>query len=60
MALEVVPGEYRAAIWLGAGQGLRLGEVLGAEDGTRCIDRANKEVHVVLVLGPVLFPALTG
>jgi integrase len=45
--LAVVPDEYQAAIWLGAGEGMRLGEVLGAEDGARCIDRIHQEVHVV-------------
>ncbi|QSB14048.1 tyrosine-type recombinase/integrase [Natronosporangium hydrolyticum] len=43
----VVPDEYRAAVWLGAGAGLRLGEVLGFEDGTRCLDRDLQEVRVV-------------
>ncbi|MFC0528212.1 tyrosine-type recombinase/integrase [Phytohabitans kaempferiae] len=45
--VDVVPDEYLAAIWLGAGQGMRLGEVLGTEDGTRCIDYLHREVHVV-------------
>ncbi|MFI7648814.1 tyrosine-type recombinase/integrase [Micromonospora sp. NPDC049460] len=45
--VEVVPAEYRAAIWLGAGEGLRLGEVLGMEDSPRCIDYEHQEVHVV-------------
>ena len=44
--VRVVPAEYRAAIWLGAGEGLRLGEVLGLEDGPRCIDPASGELHV--------------
>jgi integrase len=45
--LRVVPDEYRAAIWLGAGEGMRLGEVLGIENGPRCVDRRHGEVHVV-------------
>lgn len=45
--VEVVPRRFRAAIWLGAGEGLRLGEVLGMEDGSRCADYARGELHVV-------------
>jgi integrase len=45
--LDAVPQRYRAAIWLGAGQGCRLGEVLGLEDTTRCVDPDNGELHVV-------------
>ncbi len=45
--LEVVPQRCRAAIWLGAGQGCRLGEVLGMEDGTQCVDPASAELHVI-------------
>jgi integrase len=45
--IEVVPDRYLAAIWLGSGEGLRLGEVLGVEDGTRCVDYLHREVHVV-------------
>lgn len=45
--INVVPDEYKAAIWLGAGEGMRLGEVLGIEDGARCVDHAHGEVHVV-------------
>jgi integrase len=45
--LRVVPDEYQAAIWLGAGEGMRLGEVLATEDGTRCVDQLHREVHVV-------------
>ncbi|MFI7551932.1 tyrosine-type recombinase/integrase [Micromonospora sediminimaris] len=45
--LDVVPARYRAAIWLGAGQGYRLGEALGMEDGPRCIDQEHHELHVV-------------
>jgi hypothetical protein len=29
-----------------AGQGCRLGELLGMEDGTRCVESANDELHV--------------
>ncbi|WP_082772603.1 site-specific integrase [Actinoplanes sp. TFC3] len=43
----VVPPQYKAAVWLGAGEGMRIGEVLGAENGARCIDPAEHEVHVV-------------
>ncbi|WP_228543175.1 site-specific integrase [Micromonospora sp. S-DT3-3-22] len=45
--VEVVPRRYRAAIWLGAGEGLRLGEVLGMEHGPRCADFDRGELHVV-------------
>jgi integrase len=45
--LDAVPERYRAAIWLGAGQGCRFGEVMGLEDTTRCVDPANGELHVV-------------
>ena len=45
--LDAVPDEYRAAIWLACGAGLRLGEVLAVEDGHRCVDVDNREVHVV-------------
>lgn len=45
--IEVVPRRFRAAIWLGAGQGLRLGEVLGMESGPRCVDFGRGELHVV-------------
>ncbi|MDI6099827.1 site-specific integrase [Actinoplanes sp. NEAU-A12] len=45
--LHVVPPRYRAAIWLGAGEGMRLGEVLGTENGPRCIDPDHQQVHVV-------------
>ncbi|WP_416901624.1 tyrosine-type recombinase/integrase [Micromonospora echinospora] len=44
---DVVPRRFRAAIWLGAGEGLRLGEVLGMEDGSRCMDYDRGELHVV-------------
>jgi integrase len=45
--INVVPDRFLAAIWLGAGQGMRLGEVLAAEDGARCIDHDQGEIHVV-------------
>jgi integrase len=32
---------------LGAGEGLRISEALGFEDGPRCLDEANEELHVV-------------
>ncbi|TDB81570.1 site-specific integrase [Micromonospora sp. KC721] len=44
---EVVPRRFRAAIWLGAGEGLRLGEVLGMEAGSRCVDYDHGELHVI-------------
>lgn len=44
---EVVPRRFRAAIWLGAGEGLRLGEVLGMEAGPRCADYDHGELHVI-------------
>ncbi|MEV0879429.1 site-specific integrase [Micromonospora echinofusca] len=44
--VEVVPRRFRAAIWLGAGEGLRLGEVLGMEAGPRCADYDRGELHV--------------
>jgi integrase len=45
--IDVVPDQYLAALWLGAGEGMRLGEVLGAEDGPRCVDHDHGDVHVV-------------
>jgi integrase len=45
--LHVVPDRYVAALWLGAGQGLRLGEALGLEEGARCIDRRLGDLHIV-------------
>lgn len=45
--LDVVPARYRAAIWLGGGQGCRLGEALGMEHDARCIDLDRDELHVV-------------
>jgi hypothetical protein len=38
---------YRAAIWLGAGEALRLGEVLSIENSSRCVDYHHRELHVV-------------
>src|SRR3954471_10793745 len=56
----VVPARFRTAIALGAGEGMRLGEVLGFEDSPRCLDpeespgrvdsrpvRGRQQVHVV-------------
>lgn len=43
--LDVVPDQFKAAVWLGAGEGMRIGEVLGAENSRRTIDA--DEVHVV-------------
>ena len=45
--IKAVPEVYRAAIWLGAAQGLRLGEVLGLEEAPRCIDPKRQQLHVV-------------
>jgi integrase len=45
--VDVVPDNYQAAIWLGAGEGMRLGEVLAIENSTRCVDYLHREVHVV-------------
>jgi integrase len=45
--LDVVPQRFKAAIWLGAGAGMRLGEVLGIENGPRCVDYLRREIHVV-------------
>ncbi|WP_280838881.1 tyrosine-type recombinase/integrase [Micromonospora sp. A200] len=45
--LDAVPARYRAAIWLGAGQGCRLGEALGVEVGARCIDQERGGLHIV-------------
>ncbi|MGC4765008.1 site-specific integrase [Micromonospora sp. DT46] len=45
--LDAVPARYRAAVWLGAGQGCRFGEMLGMEAGTRCVDRGRGELHVI-------------
>jgi integrase len=45
--LDAVPARYRALIWLGAGQGCRLGEALGMEFGPRCLDVDRAELHVI-------------
>ena len=45
--LKVVPPRYRAVVWLGAGQGCRLGEALGMERGERCTDPGRGELHIV-------------
>lgn len=45
--MAIVPDRYHAAIWLGAGQGVRLGEALGMENGIRCTDFLRRELHVV-------------
>lgn len=45
--LDVVPPRYLAALWLGAGQALRVSEALGMENGTRCTDFLRRELHVV-------------
>ncbi|MEO3926403.1 hypothetical protein ABGB07_21425 [Micromonosporaceae bacterium B7E4] len=45
--LDAVPACYRAAIWLGAGHGCRLGEALGTENGARCVDSDRGELHVI-------------
>jgi integrase len=44
---EVVPERYHGALWLGAGAGLPFGEALGVENGSRCLDPAHDELHVV-------------
>jgi integrase len=46
-----VPERYRAALWLGAGQGCRISEVLGMENSTRCIEPDHGELHIVQQLG---------
>jgi integrase len=43
--IDVVPNQYLAAVWLAAGEGMRLGEVLGIEDGPRCVDVATRVVQ---------------
>lgn len=45
--LRVVPSRYRAALYLGAGEGLRLGETLGMEAGDRCVEADTGNLHVV-------------
>ncbi|MEV4278675.1 tyrosine-type recombinase/integrase [Actinoplanes xinjiangensis] len=44
---KVVPQRYHALLWLGAGAGMRIGEALGFEDGPRCLDPENEELHVI-------------
>ena len=44
---DVVPERYHALLWLGGGEGLRISEALGFEDGPRCLDVGNGELHVV-------------
>jgi integrase len=43
---DVVPRRYHAALWLGAGQGCRIGEVLAVEDSPACFDLDRGELHV--------------
>ncbi|MER7005247.1 hypothetical protein ABT297_19680 [Dactylosporangium sp. NPDC000555] len=38
--LDVVPPRWEAAVWLGAGAGLRPSEAIGVEEGERCFDFA--------------------
>jgi len=45
--LDVVPPRWEAAVWLGAGAGLRPSEAIGIEEGERCFDFAEQELHVV-------------
>jgi integrase len=45
--LDVVDDRYRALIWLGAAQGLRLGEALGVEATPSCVDFLRRKLHVV-------------
>ena len=44
---DAVPERYHGLLWLGGGAGLRIGEALGFEDGSRCLDAASEELHVV-------------
>jgi integrase len=44
---DAVPERYHGLLWLGAGEGLRIGEALGFEHGPRCLDAANEELYVV-------------
>jgi integrase len=43
--LDAVPDRFKAAIWLGAGEGMRIGEVLGSENSRRTVDE--DQIHVV-------------
>jgi hypothetical protein len=45
--IAAVPARYRAAIWVGAGRGLRYVEMLGLEHGPRCVDADHDDLHVV-------------
>ncbi|QDY05751.1 site-specific integrase [Micromonospora sp. HM134] len=45
--LDVVPARYRAAVWLGAGQGCRFGEALGMEHSARCVDQERGKLHII-------------
>lgn len=45
--MDVVPGQFQGAVWLGAGQGTRLGETLGAENSSRTVDPDAGQIHVV-------------
>ncbi|MGX4657630.1 tyrosine-type recombinase/integrase [Micromonospora sp. SCSIO 07396] len=45
--LDVVPARYRAAVWLGAGQGCRFGEALGMEHSARCVDQDRGKLHII-------------
>jgi integrase len=47
----VVPERYHVVLLLGAGEGLRIGEALGVEDGPRCVELEHGELHVVQQLG---------
>jgi len=44
---DVVPARWQGTLWLGAGAGLRPAEALGVEEGERCFDFAEEELHVV-------------
>ncbi|WP_433212496.1 hypothetical protein ACQP00_00065 [Dactylosporangium sp. CS-047395] len=44
---DATPPRYRAALWLGAGEGLRVGEAHGVEEGKRCFGFEDEELHVV-------------
>jgi integrase len=44
---KVVPQRYHGLLWLGAGAGMRISEALGFEDGSRCLDPENEELHVI-------------
>ncbi|GAA2587618.1 hypothetical protein GCM10010399_17020 [Dactylosporangium fulvum] len=44
---DAAPERYHGALWLGGGQGLRLAEALGVEEGERCFDFEEEQLHVV-------------